>query len=344
MPSNSNTTKSTHREGCEKSPSRVFITGYRGYIGSALFRLLKEVPLVSKVEGYDIVDGYDILDLNVLVGRMKSFQPDVVIHLAALSSVTACNENKSKAILYNAIGTRNVLAAMKESGCKNIIYASTSSVYSSSKRDQLPYTEDSIVAPCSSYGISKLLGEHVISNHYNYQNNPGNYLIYRMFNVVGSSGYSDVDRASDAGYDRLFAALESGHITIYGTDYPTYDGTCQRDYVALKDVCAAFFNGIKVVKNNNNIREIINISTERPCSVKTIVNTWNTTAKYFIQLRKTNSCDNSLPYVEMSYGTRREGDPAIVYGSNAKANQLLNWKPIRKIEDIIRDLAHDKKL
>ena len=338
MPSGSVTTKSKHRS------MRVFITGHRGYIGSTLFRLMKEVSFISRVEGYDIIDGNDILNTNILINRMKNFRPDVVIHLAALSSVAACNGNTSRAILYNAIGTRNVLAAMQKSGCKNIIYAGTSSVYGNSSRKELPYTEDSPVEPCSPYGISKLLGECVIFNHYHNRNAPGNYLIFRMFNVVGTSSYPDIDRNSNPGYDRLFSALESGHVTIYGTDYPTYDGTCQRDYVSLKDVCIAFLNGLEVMSNGDKIQEIINICTGRPCSVERIINTWNSITKSSSQLIKTNNSTKLLPKVERSYGPRREGDPAIVYGSNEKANEVLNWKPIRKIEDIIRDLAHDKNL
>ena len=263
-----------------KSSLRVFITGHRGYIGSALFRAMTKFSLISEVEGYDIIEGHDILDLDSLVIRMMSFQPHVVVHLAALSSVTACNENWKKSVSYNAVGTRNVLTAMKQCGCNNIIYASTSSVYGDTSK--LPYTEDSVVNPCSPYGISKLLGEQVIYNYYNSQDTPGNFLIYRMFNVVGTSGYSDVDNVSNPGYDRLFAALESGHLTIYGNDYPTYDGTCQRDYVSLKDVCSAFLKGVKVVKSNRQTRKIINICTGHPCSVQTIVNTWNAISKHLL--------------------------------------------------------------
>ena len=343
MTSQLDSSKSTLMPDSAKSSLRVFVTGHRGYIGSALFRAMSKFSLINELEGYDIIDGDDILDLSSLVSRMKSFQPHVVVHLAALSSVTACNENWKKSVSYNAVGTRNVLTAMNDCGCRNIIYASTSSIYGDTSK--VPYTEDSVVDPCSPYGLSKLLGEQVIYNYYNSRNNPGNFLIYRMFNVVGTSGYPDIDNVSNPGYDRLFAALESGHLTIYGNDYPTYDGTCQRDYVSLKDVCSAFLKGIKVVKSNRETREIINICTGRPCSVQTIVNTWNSISKHLLSATELqHKCSASLPEVSISVGCRRDGDPANVYGLNTKASRVLNWNPTRKIENIICDLAHDKKI
>jgi len=245
--------------------------------------------------GYDIVEGDDIMDINNLTFSMLKFQPTIVIHLAALSSVTACNEDVKKAIKINGIGTRNVLNAMKLSGCNNIIYASTSAVYGDNA--QLPYTESDNTKPCSNYGISKLLGEDVIYNYFDLQMNDGSYLIYRMFNVIGTSGFKALDHiinleqspivleaSSDKivvsdrkphNCDRLFASLESGNIIIYGRDYPTLDGTCERDYIALKDICLAYISGINMILQKNRVREIINICTEIKKSVIDIIEIWN---------------------------------------------------------------------
>ena len=322
----------------------LFVTGHKGYIGSALIKSLDKILFVKDVVGYDLVDGNDIMNYDQLEEAMKKAKPFAVIHLAALSSVAACNEDPRLAIKINSVGTQNVLNAMKTSNCKHIIYAGTSSVYGS--KESLPYTEDLQPAPCSSYGISKLLGENVIHNHYDLQENKGSYLIYRMFNVAGTSGYPEIDLASNPGYDRIFSALEAGAITIYGKDYPTFDRTCERDYVALKDVCDAYVKGINIFRRKNikedikeDIRETVNICTGYPCSVQTIVNIWNLTSKSLIH----EDSEDFLPEISFTYGDRREGDPATVYGSNMKAKEILNWKPYRKIEDIIRDLAHDKK-
>lgn len=324
---------------CEMTVT-ILITGHRGYIGSALFRTLSELNVIDRIVGYDLVDGDDILNYERLLSTMMKSRPDIVIHLAALSSVTACNDDPKLAIKINGQGTLNVLNAMKEVGCEHIIYASTSSVYGDSK--ELPYNENSAIKPCSPYGVTKLLGEHAIFNHYIVKGNVGNYLIFRMFNVVGSSGYSDIDAITSSGYDRLFGALQSGLVNIYGNNYPTFDGTCERDYVALKDVCDAYIKGIIVIGCKCKVREVINISTEEPVSVKWIIEVWNNISE---RIRNRPRIEyNPLPYVRCSYGPRRAGDPPKVCGSNKKAKTTLEWTPKRKIEDVIYDLAHDKKL
>lgn len=309
-----------------QSNVRVFITGHKGYIGSALFRMLNKIPSIDEVQGYDIVDGNDITNKDTLIDSMCKFQPTIVVHLAALSSVSACNENKHNAIIQNGVGTYNVLQAMKKSGCKHIIYASTSSVYGNAS---VPYEEEDSLLPCSSYGYTKLLGEHAIYNHY--YNTNGSYLIYRMFNVVGNSGYKDIDNIANPGYDRLFAALKSGSVVVYGNDYRTLDGTCERDYVALQDVLTAYINGIFLIHSSNDkIREIINISTGRPWSVDSIVRLWNEIC---------NITNINFKNIDKTYGKRREGDPPSVYGDNSKALKIINWKPLRKMESIICDLC-----
>lgn len=319
----------------------VMVTGHRGYIGSALVQFLSSIRFINRIIGYDISDGNDILDYNNLINVMKSNDIDLVIHLAALSCITSCNENPRLAIRMNAIGTRNILNAMKECGCNNIIYASTSSVYGN--KGDLPYSEDMHLFPCSIYGISKLLGEHAIYNHYELKGNPGSYLIFRMFNVVGSSGFNNIDSNVNPGYDRLFTALQSGNITIYGKNYPTLDGTCERDYVSLKDVCQAYINGIIIMMSKREIRSTINICSGDTNSVKRIIYLWNLT-RHLIQHKSPRyEKSNLLPYVNYTYGSRRKGDPYRIYGSNEKAFKVIRWKPKRKIENIIFDLSVDKK-
>ena len=311
----------------------ILITGGCGYIGSALTEYLGNENMVIK---YDTINGHDILDYYDLVAMLVAYNINLVIHLAALSSVTACNEDPKEAMRVNAYGTGLILKAMKAVGCQNIIYASTSSVYGNSS--DLPYNEEQIPTPCSAYGVSKLFGEEAI--RYHYKENLGNYLIFRMFNVVGTSGYSKIDSKIGQGYDRLFAALESGTLTIYGNDYSTPDGTGERDYVALKDVCEAYRLGVNIIKTTKcNIRRTINISSGKLVSVQEIVTAWNKIAK---EIHNKQCEGNLLPFVEYKYGPRRDGDPAQVYGSYERADKMLGWKPTRSIEDIIREIAKDK--
>jgi nucleoside-diphosphate-sugar epimerase len=137
----------------------ILMTGHRGYIGSAIIEFLLSIKTIDNIIGYDIADGDDILDYDNLINIMKSNNINLVIHLAALSSVTACNEDPKKTIKVNPIGTYNILNAMKQADCCNIIYASTSSIYGNNELIYLhnPYTEDMHLNPCSAYGVSKLL-------------------------------------------------------------------------------------------------------------------------------------------------------------------------------------------
>lgn len=318
----------------------ILITGGCGYIGSALTEYLSDIDcdlLPDSIVEYDIVEGDDILDYDRLVKVMEENKTTIVIHLAALSSVSACNENPREADRINGHGTELVLKAMKETGCQNIIYASTSSVYGNS--EDLPYKETQTPKPCSAYGSSKLLGEEAIRKHY--ESNPGSYLIFRMFNVVGTSGEPHIDSKASSGYDRLFSALESGALTIYGNDYSTADGTGERDYVSLKDVCKAYELGIKAMNKEEDVRQIVNISSGVLTSVKQMVDTWNGVAKDIYE----GKCRGyPLPHVECSFGPRRTGDPSRVYGSNDKSRELLGWIPKRTIDNIIQELAIDKNI
>lgn len=319
----------------------ILITGHRGYIGSALTRYLQQQSSVNTVIGYDIVEGDDIMDVDRLTNTMLTNNITLVIHLAAQSSVTACNDNPELAIKINGTGTSNILTAMKHSGCANIIYASTSSVYGN-ESDQC-YLESDKVTPCSSYGSSKLLGEFAILDHYSDKNITGGYLIYRMFNVVGTCGYNDIDNNVHPGYDRLFGALQTGKVTIYGDDYQTQDGTCQRDYISLKDICSAYLCGAIKLTENNGLRKILNICTGTPISVSSLISMWNQCHDTLL-INNTINSNKILPYVTFTIGKRRIGDPTIVYGSNSEAKHVLNWQPTRKIDDIIYDIAIDKTL
>ena len=298
---------------------RILITGGRGYIGSALYRHLDSKRFVSKVFSYDLVDGQDICDPGAIKKFMQQCLPNVVIHLAALSSVSSCNESPLRAIKINAVGTRNVLDAMESCGCKHIIYASTSSVYGEGSGKLL--FEDSPKIPCSAYGTSKLLGEQAIYNHYEVKDKEGGYLVFRMFNVVGPSGHKDLDSKKTEN-DRLFAALVSGFVTIYGTDYPTVDGTCERDYVSLKDVCRAYELGVIELVENGDVADVLNVCTGNASSVKSIISRWK--------------LHNDIT---IKCGERRLGDPARVYGCNRAIKQKLGWEHKQTMREIISDLA-----
>lgn len=291
---------------------KIFITGHKGYIGSRLYDKLSEKKCFELV-GYDLVDNDDILDKDKLYKVMRNFSPDIVIHLAALSSVSSCNDNEKKALNYNVIGTKNVIDAMNLCGCKKIIYTSTSAVYD----DFIPYKETSKISPQSIYATTKLLGEHILVN--NFYKTKYSYLIYRLFNVVGYESKGSTN-------DRLFLALKSGSVTIYGNNYKTFDGTCKRDYISLDDVIESLIKGIDLLLTKK-YREVINICTSRSYTVENIINIWN----------EESMKNKILPYVKKRYGDRRAGDVDEIRGCNIKALKLLRWTPKQTIFDIIKN-------
>ena len=299
---------------------RVLLTGHKGYIGSSLFKALSLDETIHVV-GYDMPD--DLLNFTYLSQIFKEFKPHLVIHLAALSSVSECTKDYRKAFLINGQGTKNLIYLMELYGCSNIIYASTSSVYGQSFT---PFSEVDDIEPCSIYGMSKLWGEFVIENEYLFQNKRGSYVIFRMFNVVGKSGYPDVDENTYPGNDRLFSALKSGNITIYGNNYPTYDGTCSRDYISLKDITRAYMIATKHIQQGNELRGIFNLCSNIAISVDTIVNLYNSLARVY-----------NKSEVKYSYGPARVGDPKKVCGNNKLAQQVLKWHPKDNIDKIITD-------
>jgi UDP-glucose 4-epimerase len=272
---------------------KILITGDQGYIGSALKEYLDH-----ELTGYDLINNQDILDYNNLNNSMKDI--DLVIHLAACSTISTCNNDPDLAYKINELGTENVLNAMKANHCSKIIYASTSSVYGAGAN----LTEESEINCQSVYGASKYAGELKVIN------SGVNYIIFRMFNVVGQVN------SQLFGFDRLFGALISGHVNIYGIDYDTRDGTCERDYISLNDVCLAY----KLVIDNID-NQIYNLCSNIPRSVLEIIDEFK---KYH--------------FLAVDFTDRRLGDPDIVYGNNSKLKSLLNWDVTDDLEAIVKSI------
>lgn len=158
---------------------KILITGDQGYIGSSLKSFLDH-----QIIGYDLVNNQDIMDYECLCAHMKGV--DLVIHLAACSTIGACNQDPKLAFELNERGTENVLNAMKANQCPRIIYAGTSSVYGDGEN----ITEGDPIDCQNIYAASKYAGELKIVE------SGLNYVIFRMFNIIGqvNSTYFGFDR------------------------------------------------------------------------------------------------------------------------------------------------------
>ncbi len=233
--------------------TKVLVTGGAGYIGAHVAaELLNEGYSVriyddfsnglhKRVDGKfrDIVEG-DILDREKLLQAMQGV--DAVIHLAAKKAVEESVKNPLKYYENNVGGTLNLLAAMSAKGAKTIVFSSSAAVYSLNNQDALEETDPTV--PLSPYGATKLLSEELISSVGNAEKI--SHVSLRYFNVVGSAIPAFGDNSKDNLVPKVFLALKNGkRPEIYGSDYPTPDGTCIRDYIHVQDLAKAHVAALK---------------------------------------------------------------------------------------------------
>ena len=293
----------------------ILVTGGAGYIGSAAVKLL-----VSK--GYRVV-GVDNLSKGIrkLVDKKASFYKldlsekdsldivfkkhkiDAVMHFAAYKAV---GESMANAVKYsdNITGTVNLLNAMVKYKVGKIIYSSSAAVYS--EQNSGIVKEEKATGPASYYGFTKLLGEQLIEW---YSKIHGiKYISFRYFNVAGDAGLNYIDPAPENVMPALMESITSKRkFVIFGSDYPTRDGTCIRDYIDINDLVNAH---VLALKSDENV--VLNLGTSKGITVKELVQqAIDVTGKRF-------------PY---SVGRRRKGDVPMLVASYKKANKILGWKP-----------------
>lgn len=302
----------------------IAITGGAGFIGSQLvYALAEKGHLISVIDR-------DIKNKNIpafifemdYADYFKNYkiQHDLVIHLAAESTVAPSVLNPSLYYENNVIKMKSMLDSMVQIGIKNIIFSSTGSVYGNQIVGKLP--ENILCNPNNTYASTKLIGEMLLKSYA--RPFKMNYLIFRYFNVCGA------DPAGRTGYRRephthivpsvCRAILNDEPITIFGSDYKTPDGTCVRDYLHVEDLAQAHIKAIDFM-NTGGKNEIINLGGGSDgISVKKIIDE----ACYLL--------DKQIPIIN---GKRREGDPSSLISDISKAEYLLKWVPKYTIREAI---------
>jgi len=302
---------------------KVLITGSSGYIGSSLSLFLQKKFTIKGLDknksNYFKSTKINLLNINKLDKILKSFKPDVVIHLAAQSLVDE-TINKKKYLLNNIQVTKNLLFCLKKNNIFNLIFSSTAAVY---KYKNQSLKESDRLQPISTYAKTKYECEKLIkaSNL--------NYIILRFFNVCSSLKIKDriigelhnpeTHLIPTVVYKNIFRKK----IYIYGNSYKTKDGTCIRDYVHIKDICLAIKKSIIKIKNSNNMNEIINIGSDINLTIMDIL-------KYTKKITKLD--------LIFKIAKNRKGDLDKLSCSIVKAKKILNWYPLNsKINKIIND-------
>jgi UDP-glucose 4-epimerase len=206
-----------------------------------------------------------------------------------------------------------VLDAMRDAGVATIIFSSTAAVYGNPER--IPITEDAPLAPINPYGASKLAAERAVSS---YAEAYGlGYAALRYFNVAGASGEVGEDHRPET--HLIPSALDAAAgwrepLSVFGTDFPTSDGTAIRDYVHVDDLIDAHLLALDRVVASGNSLGAINLGTRGGASVRDVLDAVE---------RVTGT---PVPTIHVG---RRPGDPAILVANASKANEVLGWQPRR---------------
>lgn len=312
---------------------KVLVTGGAGYIGSHTCKSLARAG--HDVHVYDNLStghrhlvrwgGFthgDILDQYALRACMKRFRPDVVIHFAAKSQVGESVQNPGLYFRNNVGGTLNILEAMRNEDVGNIVVSGTCAVYG--QPQTVPIAEDCPKAPINPYGASKLFMEQMLAD---FQVAYGlNWMSLRYFNAAGSDPDGETGELHNPESHLIprviFAALgKIPYLEIFGTDYPTPDGTCIRDYIHVNDLADAHIRAATHLLQGGR-SGALNLGTGCGSSVREIIE----------GVERISGA--KVPCIERP---RRPGDPATLVANAARAKALLGWEPHLELDAMLRD-------
>jgi UDP-glucose 4-epimerase len=261
----------------------------------------------------------DIRDYNELEGVIRTYKIDGIVHTAALKAVGESMEKPDEYFEVNLTATNELIDIAKRNNVKKFIFSSTAAVYGSPDTME-PCKEDGPKAPISPYGDSKYQAESKVTAFINTPGNHGTSL--RFFNVVGAAAPELLDNSVENLVPIVLGKLNKGAAPeIFGTDYPTEDGTCVRDYVDVRDIAAAHLVAANATKP---IPAIINVGTGRGASVREIVK---------LVLEAINKSD-----AQVIEAPRRAGDPAFLCANVDLAATELGFKSKYSLEESIRSL------
>src|SRR3954454_6534295 len=310
---------------------RLLVTGGAGYIGSIVAQQLvargDDVVVLDSLykghraavpKGAAFVEA-DLLDHAALAAVFDGNQFDGVLHFAAMSLVGESVEFPERYYRGNVVGTLNLLDAMRATGVPKLVFSSTAATYG--EPDVELITEDTPNHPVNAYGNSKLAVDRMLADEARAHGLAA--VSLRYFNVAGASGPLGEDHQPETHLIPLVLQAAAGtreSVAIFGTDYPTPDGTAVRDYIHVEDLGAAHLLALdKAVPGRH---DIFNLGSARGYSVREVIEA----------ARAVTGRD--IVAVEQA---RRPGDPPQLVASNARAREALGWGPERTLEDMVRD-------
>jgi UDP-glucose-4-epimerase GalE len=310
---------------------RVLVTGGAGYVGSHSAKLLAEsghdVTVVDNLaEGHRAAVGKlplvvaDLLDRAQIAALIRQNRIEAVMHFAAFAYVGVSVTEPAKYYQNNIVGTLSLLDAMRDTGINRIVFSSTCATYGIPQR--VPITEDHPQNPINPYGFTKLAIERALAD-YSHAYGLG-YAALRYFNASGAAADGTIGEDHDPETHLIPLVLQVAlgqreYAQIFGTDYPTPDGTCIRDYIHVDDLATAHLAALEQLKPGDELK--LNLGTGQGASVKQVIDHCRDVTGHPIPTRE---------------GPRRAGDPPELVADPSAAKRVLGWEAkYRDVRSII---------
>ena len=303
---------------------RVLVAGGAGYIGSHMVRALAAAghePVVfdnlatghraAVAPGVALVEG-DLLDRVALRACLAAQAPEAVMHFSARSLVAESMVDPALYYTNNVAGTLNLLQAMRAAGVGRFVFSSTAALFG--EPETIPIPDDAPTRPINPYGTSKWMVEQILADcdrAYDLR-----YVSLRYFNAAGAAidGSIGEDHRPETHLIPLLLQAALGRrrsISVFGTDYPTGDGTCVRDYIHVEDLCTAHLLALDYLAAAGESRTY-NLGNGRGFSVREVIDAAQ------------RITGDAIP-VEVA--PRRPGDPAVLVADSARIRADLGWEP-----------------
>ncbi len=313
---------------------KVLVTGGAGYIGSHTVRALlaagHEVCVLDNLsrghrgavpKGIPFYEN-DIMDAEV-VDIIRREKIESIMHFAAHSQVGESMENPAIYYENNVVGSYRLCEYARQAGVKHFVFSSTAAVYG--EPEDIPIKEEAQLKPTNVYGRTKLMIEQMLED---YSQIYGiTYVALRYFNAAGADESGDIGEDHEPETHLIPVVLQTAlgqreSVTMFGTDYPTPDGTCVRDYIHVTDLAEAHVLAMEYLWNGGASR-VYNLGSENGFSVKEIINAAKSVTEVDFTVKE---------------GARRSGDPAKLVASSARIREELHWNPSRsEVKRVISD-------
>ena len=313
----------------------VLVTGGAGYIGSHMVLELvdagERVVVIDNLStgfrwavapGATLVVG-DVGNADLVKEAIRKHAVTAIIHFAGSIVVPDSVADPLGYYLNNTVNSRELIAAAVETGVKNFIFSSTAAVYGNPKEN--PVSETGAPAPMSPYGTSKWMTELMLADTafaYDFR-----YVALRYFNVAGADPKGRSGQSTPRATHLIKVACETAlgkrsHMEVFGTDYPTPDGTCVRDYIHVTDLARAHLAALAHLRKGGS-SDIFNCGYSKGFSVHEVI----------AAVKRVSEADFTV-----KLSPRRPGDPAAIVAASAKIRDTLGWTP--KHDDLDGIVAH----